>query len=153
MVDGIGQSTQSIPSCLTPGYVVHQVMPVPNPIANTGFTFIDSIQTINGHFINDGDGSGTFGNPLYNNCIIFLQQEILLVWGDFTCYSSTAETGLPIVFLDELLAATSYNNTNCQITFSFTGGYNAFTGNDYSYIITDPTGDTASIGSVAGSTQ
>ena len=153
MLDGIGQSTQSLPSCLTPGYVVHQVMPVPNPIANTGFSFIDSVQSINGVFVNDGDGSGSFGNPTYNS-LYYLSPagDITLTWGDFSCLTSTAETGLPIVFLDELLAATSYNNTNCEITFSFTGGYNAFTGNDYNYVIIDPLNDTASIGSVAGST-
>ena len=150
MVDGIGQSTQSIPSCIIPGYVVHQVVPVPNPIANTGFTFIDSVQSINGHFVNDGDGSGTFGNPIYNN-LYYLSPaaDIPAVWGDFSCYSSTAEDGVPVVFLEELLANISYNISNCEVTFSFTGGLNGFTGNDYDYTITDPFGTVSSTGSVS----
>jgi gliding motility-associated-like protein len=151
-VNGIGESTQSLPSCLTPGYVIHQVQNLPDPIANTGFNsaYIDTLIGLNGTFTNNGDGSGSFGNPLFNTLhYISPAGDITADWGDFSCGTSTVSTGLPIVFLQQLNALFNYDNTTCTATFSATGGLNGYYSNPYSYSITSPSGTIVSNGTLA----
>jgi hypothetical protein len=151
-INGIGESTQSLPNCLTPGYVIHQVQNLPNPISNTGFNnaYIDTLIGLNGTFTNNGDGSGSFGNPLFNTLYyISPAGDITADWGDFSCGTSTVSAGLPIVFLQPLNAIFNYDNTSCTATFSATGGLNGYYSNPYSYSITSPSGSVASSGSLA----
>lgn len=150
-VNGIGESTQSLPNCLTPGYVIHQVQNLPNPIANTGFNtaYIDTLIGLNGTFTNNGDGSGDFGNPSFNTLYyISPAGDISADWGNFTCGTSTVSTGLPIVFLQQLNALFNYDNTTCTATFSATGGLNGYYSNPYSYAITSPTGSVVANGTL-----
>ncbi len=151
-VNGIGESTQSLPNCLTPGYVIHQVQNLPDPIANTGFNnaYIDTLIGLNGTFTNNGDGSGSFGNPLFNTLhYISPAGDITANWGDFSCGTSTVSTGLPIVFLQQLNAVFNYDNATCTATFSATGGLNGYYSSPYSYSITSPSGSVVSNGSLA----
>ncbi len=151
-VNGIGESTQSLPNCLTPGYVIHQVQNLPDPIANTGFNnaYIDTLIGLNGTFTNNGDGSGSFGNPLFNTLhYISPAGDITANWGDFSCGTSTVSTGLPIVFLQQLNAVFNYDNAACTATFSATGGLNGYYSSPYSYSITSPSGSVVSNGSLA----
>lgn len=151
-VNGIGESTQSLPNCLTPGYVIHQVQNLPDPIANTGFNnaYIDTLIGLNGTYTNNGDGSGTFGNPQFNTLYyISPAGDITADWGDFTCGTSTVSTGLPIVFLQQLNAVFNYDNATCTATFSATGGLNAYYANPYSYTITSPSGSVVSSGTLS----
>ena len=151
-VNGIGESTQSLPNCLTPGYVIHQVQNLPEPIANTGFNsaYIDTLIGSSGVFTNNGDGSGSFGNPLFNTLYyISPAGDITADWGDFACGTSTVSTGLPIVFLQQLNAIFNYDNVTCTATFSATGGLNGFYPNPYSYSITSPSGAVVSTGSLS----
>ena len=148
LVNGIGQSTASFPSCISPGYVIHQSNPVPNPVMNSGFTYVDSLQG-NGVFINNGNGSGSFGNPAFN-ILYYLSPaaDQPASWGTFNCSTSTVENGIPIVFLQSLTANFSYNNNTCTVTFSATGGMNAFSGMPYTYSITNPLGAIAQTGAI-----
>ncbi len=151
-VNGIGESTQSLPNCLTPGYVIHQVQNLPDPIANTGFNsaYIDTLIGLNGTFTNNGDGSGSFGNPFYNTLYyISPAGDITADWGDFSCGTSTVSTGLPIVFLQQLNAVFNYDNASCTATFSATGGLNGYYSNPYSYSITSPSGAVVANGTLS----
>lgn len=151
-VNGIGESTQSLPDCLSPGYVIHQVQSVADPIANTGFqsAYIDSIIGTSAIFSNNGDGSGSFGNPLFNTLYyISPAGDITADWGDFTCGTSTVSNGLPIVFLQQLNAVFNYDNTSCTATFSATGGLNGYYSSPYAYTITSPSGSIVANGSLA----
>jgi gliding motility-associated-like protein len=151
-VNGIGESTQSLPDCLSPGYVIHQVQTVADPIANTGFesAYIDSIISPIATFTNNGDGSGSFGNPLFNTLYyISPAGDITADWGDFSCGTSTVSSGLPIVFLQQLNALFNYDNATCTATFSATGGLNGYYSNPYSYSITSPSGTVVSNGTLA----
>jgi len=147
LLNGIGQSTASIPSCLIPGYVLHQSNPAPNPVINSGFTYIDSIQG-NGTFVNNGNGNGTFGNPSFNT-VYYLSPaaDQPASWGAFNCQTATVENGIPVVFLQSLTANFSYNNNTCTVSFSATGGQGGI-GNAYTYTITNPLGNVASTGTV-----
>jgi gliding motility-associated-like protein len=151
-VNGIGESTQSLPDCLSAGYVIHQVQTVANPIANTGFesAYIDSIIGSNATFTNSGDGSGSFGNPLFNT-LYYLSPagDITANWGDFTCGTSTVSNGLPIVFLQQLNAVFNYDNASCTATFSATGGLNGYYSSPYSFTITSPSGTIVANGTLA----
>ncbi|MCX6192452.1 MAG: gliding motility-associated C-terminal domain-containing protein [Flavobacteriia bacterium] len=149
LLDGNGISTASLPSCLLPGYVLHQTQPLPDPIANTGFTFIDSIQGLTGSFSNTGTGSGVFGDPLFNS-VYFLSPagDIPSNWGTFSCLTSTVETGIPVVFLQALSTNFNYNNTTCSVSFSASGGLNSFYNQPYAYTITNPLGLIAQSGSI-----
>ena len=140
LVDGIGNSTQTIPSCLQPGFVIHNNQFVPDPVFNSGFTFIDSI-LYNNYFINDSDGSGSFGNPFYNS-VYYLSPaaDFLTNWGDFNCSTSTIENGVPIVFLSPLVISSSYDNATCTMSFSFNGGYGSYSNQAYSFSIYNPSG-------------
>ena len=150
MLNGIGVSTASLPGCLTPGYVLHQTQPLPNPIQNSGFTYIDSLQGNNGFITNNGNGSGSFGNPLFNT-IYYLSPagDISSNWGLFDCQTATVETGIPVVFLQSLTANFNYNNANCTVSFSASGGMAGYMNNQaYSYTITNPLGNVAQAGNV-----
>lgn len=136
MVNGIGESTQDIPSCLTPGFVIHSINPVPDPVANTGFTFIDSLQTIGGSFTNNTDGSGSIGNPLFNTTYYLSPMaDEPASWGDLTCITSTVEAGIPLVYLQPVVPISNYDNTLCQITFTASGGLVQFYGSTFNYTI------------------
>jgi gliding motility-associated-like protein len=151
-VNGIGESTQSFPDCLSPGYVIHQVQTVADPIANTGFenAYIDSIISPIATFTNNGDGSGSFGNPLFNTLYyISPAGDITTTWGDFTCGTSTVSNGLPIVFLEPLMAEFDYDNVSCTAIFSASGGLNGYYDNPYSYTITSPSGSIVANGTLA----
>jgi gliding motility-associated-like protein len=138
MLDGIGQSTQDLPSCLTPGYVIHSVFPIPDPVANTGFTFIDSLQTTGGVFTNNTDGSGSFGNPLFNTIYyVSPMGDEPANWGDLTCISSTVEEGIPVVYLQPVVPVSNYDNALCQITFTASGGLAQYYGSSFTYTIAD----------------
>jgi len=151
-VNGIGQSTQSLPDCLSPGYVIHQVQTVADPIANTGFesAYVDSVIGSTGTFTNNGDGSGSFGNPLFNT-LYYLSPagDITSDWGTFTCGTSTVSNGLPIVYLQQLNALFNYDNASCTAFFSATGGLNGYYSNPYSYVITSPSGAIVANGTLA----
>jgi gliding motility-associated-like protein len=151
-VNGIGESTQSLPDCLSPGYVIHQVQTVADPIANTGFesAYLDSIIGSSATFTNDGDGSGSFGNPLFNTLYyISPAGDITAEWGDFTCGTSTVSNGLPIVFLQQLNAVFNYDNASCTATFSASGGLNGYYSNPYSFTIISPSGTIVANGTLA----
>ncbi len=147
LLNGIGQSTADIPSCLTAGYILHQNAFIPTNLSS--ITFIDSVQTIDGTFANTGNGSGTFGNPSYNQ-IYYLSPagDLPATWGDFDCISSTVEPGIPVVFLQPLNAIITYNNNNCTASFSATGGYSSYSNLPYNYTITDPNGNVAFTGNL-----
>ena len=151
-VNGIGESTQNLPNCLSPGYVIHSTEILPNPIANTGFTYTDTIIG-DGSFVNDGDGSGSFGNPTFNT-VYYLSPagDITADWGDFNCGTSTVTQGLPIVYLEALNASLTYDNATCTASFSANGGMNGFTNQDYSYSITSPSNSVVESGTFAPGT-
>ena len=147
MLNGIGQTTLDIPSCLQLGYVIHNIDPIPDPVANTGFTFIDSVQTTSGTFENDTDGSGTFGNPLFNQVyFVSPMADEPANWGDLTCVSSTVEEGVPVVFLQPVVPSSSYNSAVCEITFSAAGGLAAFNSSAFSYTIQNAAMNTVAVG-------
>ncbi len=154
MLNGIGQTTLDIPGCLELGYVIHSTNPVPNPAFNSGFTFIDSVQTANGVFVNNTNGSGSFGNPSFNQVYwVSPLADEPANWGDLTCTSSTVENGVPVVFLQPVVPVSNYNNTTCEITFSSSGGLATFNGSDFDYTIQNSAGNLVATGSfVAGST-
>ena len=150
MLNGIGQTTLDIPSCLQLGYVIHNIDPIPDPVANTGFTFIDSVQTATGTFVNDTDGSGTFGNPLFNQVyFVSPMADEPANWGDLTCVSSTVEEGVPVVFLQPVVPSSSYNSALCEITFSAAGGLAAFNSSTFSYTIQNAAMNTVAVGTFA----
>jgi gliding motility-associated-like protein len=151
-VNGIGESTQSLPDCLSPGYVIHSSQTVADPIANTGFesAYLDSVIGTTATFTNDGDGSGSFGNPSFNTLYyISPAGDITADWGDFTCGTSTVSNGLPIVFLQQLNAVFNYDNSSCTATFSASGGLNGYYSNPYSFTITSPSGTIVANGTLA----
>jgi gliding motility-associated-like protein len=153
MLNGIGETTLDIPSCLTLGYVIHNIFPIPDPVANTGFTFIDSIQTQTGVFVNDTDGSGSFGNPLFNQLYyVSPMADEPANWGDLTCVSSTVEEGVPVVFLQPIIPVSSYDNAACEITFTSSGGLATYYGSDFSYTIQDALLNTVSVGTFTAGT-
>lgn len=140
LLDGIGNSTQNIPNCITPGFVLHNYTNVPSPVYNSGFTFIDSIQ-LNGNFVNNSDGSGTPGNPIFNS-VYYLSPaaDIASNWGDFSCPTSTLGNGIPIVFLSPIIVNSSYDNSTCTMTIGFSGGYGAYSNLPISLSIQNPSG-------------
>jgi gliding motility-associated-like protein len=148
LLNGIGQSTASFPACISGGYVIHQTNPVPDPVMNSGFTYIDSIQGT-GVFVNNGNGNGSFGNLQFNT-LYYLSPaaDQPASWGTFNCRTATVEHGIPVVYLQSLTANFSYNNNTCTVTFSATGGMNAFSGMPYNYTITNPLGVVAQTGTV-----
>jgi gliding motility-associated-like protein len=150
LLNGIGETTLDIPSCLSLGYVIHSTNPVPDPVANTGFTFIDSIQTVNGTFVNNTNGSGTFGNPLFNQLYyVSPMADEPATWGDLTCISATVENGVPVVYLQPIVPVSSYNNALCEITFTSSGGLATYYSSNFSYTIQNALMNTVSVGTFA----
>lgn len=152
--DGNGDPTLDIPSCLTPGFVLHDNTVIPDPVAGSGFTYIDTIQGVGGTLTNDTDGSGSFGNPLFNT-VYYLSSmaDEPATWGDFTCNSSTVDNAVPVVYLETINPISSYDNALCQITFTATGGMYAFDGSDFSYTIEDGSMNLVATGTFAGGTN
>ena len=151
MLDGLGRSTTVIPGCISVGYVMHNTLPIPSPIANTGFTYVDSV--LNGplRFINNTNGSGSFGNPLFNQVyLVSALADETATWGQLVCESASMENGAPVVFLQPITINSSYDAVNCAINFSVNGGYPGFDGAAvYEYwVVNTLTGDTL----VAGTT-
>jgi len=150
MLDGIGESTASFPSCLDSGFVIHDLETLPSPIANNAFetSIIDFIQGP-GTFTNDSDGTGTSGNPLFNAVYyISAAADLPLGWGQFLCNTSTAGPGMPIVYLEELNPAYAYDNATCTVTFIANGGLNGFYGLPYNFTITGPSGNVLETGQI-----
>ena len=150
MLDGIGESTASFPSCLDSGFVIHDLEILPSPVANNGFetSIIESIQG-SGSFTNDTDGSGNIGNPLFN-AVYYLSAaaDLPLGWGQFLCNTSTAGPGMPVVYLEELNPAYAYDNATCTVTFIANGGLNGFYGQPYDFTITGPSGNILETGQI-----
>lgn len=150
MPNGLGVSTVSIPLCLDTGFVLHRAMPLPTNLVGSGFTYVDSVRFGTMAFVNDGNGSGSFGNPLYNTVyyVSSLADEASS-WGRITCSSASIENGAPVVFLQPITTTQSYNSTVCSFTFTVTGGLPAYNGSTFSYAIVDALGDTLQRGTVA----
>lgn len=142
MLNGIGESTASFPSCLSPGFVIHDETSIPSPVSGSGFetTIIESLEGA-GSFTNDSDGSGTFGNPNFNS-VYFLSPAADLPsdWGQFSCLTATASDGQPLVYLQELTPVYAYDDATCTVTFIAVGGLNDFYGTPYEFSISDPLG-------------
>ena len=137
-LNGIGLPTLDIPSCLDPGFALHTENPIPDPVSGSGFTFLDTIQGLSGVFTNDTDGSGSFGNPLYNTLYyVSSMADEPATWGDFSCNSSTLDNAVNVVFLEEMIPVSSFDASLCLITFTGTGGLNTFYGTDFTYTIQD----------------
>ena len=137
-INGIGDPTLDIPSCLTPGFVMHDNLVIPDPVSGSGFTYIDTLQGLSGVFINDTDGSGTFGNPFFNTVYyVSSMADDPLTWGSFACNSSTVDNAVNVVYLQPVVPFSSYDNALCEITFSSTGGLSSFYGSDFNYTIQD----------------
>lgn len=140
LLDGNGVPTLDIPSCLTPGFVMHSSPVLPNPVAGSGFGFIDTVQGLTGVFTNNSNGSGSMGNPLFNTVYyVSSMADDAAAWSDFLCSTSTVDNLVKVVYLTPVVPVTSYDNTLCEITFTATGGMSAFNGSGFSYTIQDPT--------------
>ncbi len=138
LINGIGQPTLDIPSCLDPGFVLHTNTPIPDPVAGSGFTFLDTVHGLNGSFVNNTDGSGSFGNPLFNTVYyVSSMADESATWGDFSCNTSTVDNSVNVVFLEQVNPVSSYDNTLCEMTFSSSGGLSSFYGTDLNYTIED----------------
>tara|TARA_B100001093_G_scaffold519025_1_gene606061 strand:- start:1017 stop:2675 length:1659 start_codon:yes stop_codon:yes gene_type:complete len=151
MLNGIGESTASFPACLSPGYILHDQNPVPVPVSGSGLesSIIASLEG-SGSFTNNTDGSGTFGNPLLNT-VYFLSPaaDIPSDWGQFSCLTSTASDGQPVVYLQELTPVFAYDDLTCTVTFIADGGLNGFYGTPYDFTITSPLGEIVEQGQVS----
>lgn len=150
LLDGIGNSTAHLPSCLSPGYVIHSYPIVPDPVYNSGFVYIDSLQGSSGTFIHTSNGTGSFGNPLLNT-VYYLSPagDVPSSWGNFNCQTSTLENGVPIVYLQAISANSSYNNSNCTLNFSVNGGVSGYLNQPYSFNIVNPLGNQVVSGIIA----
>lgn len=154
LLDGNGDPTLDIPSCLTPGFVMHSTVPVPDPVMGSGFTYIDTAQGLSSVFTNDTDGSGSFGNPSFNTVYyVSSMADDPIAWGDFLCSSSTVDNTVQVVYLEPIVPVSSYNNTLCEFTFTATGGMSAFDGSLFSYTIQDPTMTVVQSGTFASGTN
>ena len=150
LLDGIGQSTLSIPGCLQLGFVMHSTIPVPSPVFNSGFTYIDSVETVNGVFVNNTNGTGTFSNPNFNQVYyVSPLADQPQSWGDITCSSSSIAAGVPVVFLQPIVPVSTYNNSTCTITFSSSGGMATYNGSQFNYTIANASGNLVDVGSFA----
>ncbi len=136
LLDGNGDPTLDIPGCLTPGFVLHQTSPLPVPVSGSGFTWTDTTQ--GNFFVNNGDGSGSIGNPLYNT--VYFASSMAddpSTWADFICHSATVDNLVNVVFLEPVIPVINYDPVLCEITFTASGGMSAFNGADFSYTIQD----------------
>ncbi len=138
LINGIGQPTIDIPSCLDPGFVLHSNPTIPTPVTGSGFTYIDTIHGLSGGFVNDTDGSGSFGNPAYNTVYyVSSMADEPATWGDFTCNTSTVDNSVNVVFLEPVNPVSSYDNALCEMNFTSSGGLSSFYGTDINYTIQD----------------
>ena len=150
LINGIGEPTLDIPSCLTPGFVMHTNLIIPDPVSGSGFTFMDTLQGISGVFVNNTDGSGAFGNPMFNTVYyISSMADEPTAWGDFSCNTATVDNSVNVVYLEPIVPVSSYNNTLCEMTFSSSGGLSTFYGSDFSYTIQDAAMNIVSSGTFA----
>jgi gliding motility-associated-like protein len=139
----LGFSTTSIPGCLDTGYVIHNTAVIPSPLAGSGFTYIDSLRFGPRHFVNNGNGSGSFGNPLFNNVyFVSALADNDTTWGQLICPSASIENGAPVVFLQQIAVTSAYDQNLCQISFTPSGGLPAYNGSLFTYMITNSFGDT-----------
>ena len=147
LLNGIGQSTSDLPSCLLAGYILHSSATIPTNL--TTIVPIDTVQVIDGVLVNNGSGNGSFGNPNFNQ-IYYLSPagDLPDSWGDFSCISSTVEPGIPVVFLQNLNAVVNYDIVTCTVSFSATGGLSSFNNQPYNYTITNPLGGVAQTGNL-----
>ena len=147
LLNGIGQSTADLPSCLLAGYILHSSATIPTNLST--IIPIDTAQSIDAVFVNNGSGNGSFGNPNFNQ-IYYLSPagDLSASWGDFSCISSTVEPGIPVVFLQNLNAVVNYDNATCTVSFSATGGLSSFSNQPYTYTITNPLGGVAQTGNL-----
>jgi len=152
LLNGIGLSTADLPNCMLPGYMLHSSATIPSNFSS--IVPIDTVQSINGVFVNNGSGNGSFGNPNFNQ-VYYLSPvgDLPASWGDFSCISSTIEQGIPVVYLQNLNTIVNYDNVSCTVSFSATGGLGGFGNNNYTYTITNPLGGVAQTGTIlAGQT-
>ena len=147
MVDALGDLTTRIPSCMDTGYVVHSTIPIPDTLVGSGFTYLDSTRYPSPWFINNGGGSGAFGDPAFNQVYyVSPLADETATWGDLTCPSASAENGAPFVFLQPITTTQTYDPNTCVMTFSASGGRPAYTGGLFTYVVTNSLGDTISVG-------
>ena len=140
LLDGNGDPTLDIPSCLTLGFVMHSTILVPDPVMGSGFTYIDTVQNLSGVFTNNTNGSGAFGNPLFNTVYyVSSMADDPSAWGDFFCSTSTVDNTVQVVYLEPIVPLSAYDNALCEFTFTASGGMSAFDGSEFSYTIQDPT--------------
>lgn len=138
LLNGIGQPTLDIPSCLDPGFVLHDNPIIPSPVSGSGFTYIDTIQGLNGVFVNNTNGSGGPFNPLFNTVYyVSSMADEPSSFGTFTCNSSTVDNAVPVVFLEPIAPIYSYDNTLCEITFTSSGGLSGYLGSNINFEIYD----------------
>jgi len=151
MLNGLGLTSTRIPQCMDVGFVLHSVNPIPNVLIGSGFTYIDSMQFGPYFFVNNGNGSGSFGNPAFNSVYyVSALADEAASWGRITCGSASIENGAPVVFLQPIVPIQSYNQVNCSFTFSATGGLPAYNSLDsFNFAIIDPLGDTVQTGRLA----
>ncbi len=150
LLDGNGDPTLDIPSCLTPGFVMHSSPVLPNPVSGSGFGYIDTVQGLTGVFTNNSNGSGSMGNPLFNTVYyVSSMADDPAAWGDFLCSTSTVDNLVQVVYLTPVVPVSSYDNALCEITFTATGGMSAFNGSGFSYTIQDPTSTIVQSGTFA----
>jgi len=148
-----GQPTWDLPSCLTPGFVLHSFSTIPDPVSGSGFTYIDTLQGWGGVFVNNTNGSGSFGNPLFNTVYyVSSMADETSTWGDFTCNSSTVDNQVQVIFLEPIVPVSNYDPTLCEISFTSSGGYAGFTGSNFNYTIEDGLMNLVATGSFAAGT-
>lgn len=145
MVDGNGISTTSIANCLDIGFVIQDSVNIPDSIINGNFPFIDSVYARPRYWVNDG------ANPVSQNAVHYVgpMADEISNWGTLTCPSASSENGAAFVFLSEIILTTSYNQNNCIIDFSATGGFPTYNGSLFDYLITNTAGDTVLLGQTA----
>ena len=154
LLNGIGQSTLNIPDCLQAGFVMHSSNPVPSPVFNSGFTYIDSVETVNGVFVNNTNGTGTFSNPSFNQVYyISPLADQPADWGSITCSSSSLANGVPVVFLQPIVPVSTYNNSTCTISFTSSGGMATYNGSLFNYTIANASGNLVDVGSFSAGTN
>ncbi len=143
MLNPLGVTTTNIPGCQDVGFMMHNTLPLPDPIANVGFTYIDTTRAVDPFFVNNTNNSGSFGNPLFNQVyyVSALADEDA-TWGDLTCPSASSENGAAVVFLRPIFVTDNYDPNNCIITFTASGGAPAYNGSLFNWVATNTSGDT-----------
>jgi gliding motility-associated-like protein len=148
-VDGNGVSSTKITNCLDIGFVIQDSVNIPDSIINGNFTFIDSVYARPQYWVNNG------ANPVSQNAVHYVgpMADEITNWGTLTCPSASSENGAAFVFLSEIILVTNYNQNNCIIDFSATGGFPTYNGSLFDYLVTNTAGDTVLMGqSAAGAT-